>query len=325
MRAFAFVVLLSALIAIARGGRRHVPRWAWFAGRAAGVLGLVAAVFVGSFAVMRGMPGGPFDAEARLDPAVRARLAERALDGRDRAWSAFDGLLGADLGPSLGLRDFSSGEVLAQGARRSLALGGRALLLAVALGVTLGLAAAVAGGRLDRFVRGCCDVAPTIPAFTLGAVLIWIVSFVARWQPPAALDGRPPHLPVVAAALPAAALFARLVRDEAFRLRDATFLKAARSRGASGMRVLVVHLSPAAFVPAAAYLGPAAASLLTGTVAVEAVFGIPGLGTHMVQAALSRDLPVVVGATTLYAAALGVCNLAGDLLSARLTPGGESE
>lgn len=325
MRALAFVVLLSALIVIAYGGRRRAPRGAWFAGRAAGVLGLVAAVFVASFAVMRAMPGGPFDAEARLDPAVRARLAEQALDGRDRAWSAFDGLLGGDLGPSLGLRDFSSGDVLVQGARRSLALGGRALLLAVVLGMTVGLAAAVAGGRVDRLVRGFCDFAPTIPAFTLGAVLIWIVSFIARWQPPAALDGRPPHLPVIAASLPAAALFARLVRDEAVRLRNATFLKAARARGASGMRVLIVHLSPAAFVPAAAYLGPAGASLMTGTVAVEAVFGVPGLGTHLVQAALSRDLPVVVGATTIYAAALGVCNLAGDLLAARLAPGGASE
>ena len=320
MRAFVYLACFGTLMGAARAARNRAPRTAWVAARAAGVLGLIAAVYFASFVVMQAIPGGPFDAEAKLDPAVRARLAERAQGGRDHAWSSFDGLLGADLGPSLGLRDFSAGDVLLQGARRSASLGGRALLLALGFGVAVGLASGVAGGRWDRLVCRFCDVMPTIPAFTLGAVLVWIVSFEAGWQPPAALDGRPPHLPAIAAALPAAALFTRLVRDEAVRLREATFLTAARARGASTVRVLIVHLAPAAFVPAASYLGPAAASLLTGTVAVEAVFGIPGLGTHLVQAALSRDLPVVVGATTLYAAALGACNLAGDLLGARLAP-----
>ncbi len=288
--------------------------------RFGGVLLTVAVVHAATHVVMKSTPGGPFDAEAKLDPQVKKRLEAAALRGADTVSGSFAGLWAGDGTPSLALRDFTAAEVLREGARRSFSLGMRALVLAIVIGSVLGIAAGVRGGLFDRVVVGATSIVPAVPVFAWAAVLVAVFATWLKMLPPAALDGRPPHLPVVAAAAAPAAMIARLVRDELRRNRDAMFARAASARGAGPLRRLLVHVLPQSLVPAVAFIGPAAASLLTGTLAVEAVFGIPGLGAHLVQGALARDLPVVCGATTLYAAALGLFGLVADVLAERLDP-----
>ena len=295
-------------------------RGLWTLKRLGGVLLTIAVVHAATHVVMRATPGGPFDAEAKLDPQVRKRLEASALRGTDTVAGSFTGLWVGDGAPSLALRDFTAAEVLREGTRRSFSLGMRALVLGLVLGAAFGIAAGVRGGLLDRLVIGATSIVPAVPVFAWAALLVAVFATWLRLVPPAALDGRPPHLPVLAAAAAPAAMIARLVRDELHRNRGALFARAAAARGAGPARRLWVHVLPQSLVPAVAYIGPAAASLLTGTLAVEAVFGIPGLGAHLVQGALARDLPVVCGATTLYAAALGVFGLAADLLAEKLDP-----
>jgi oligopeptide transport system permease protein len=321
MAAAFFLLIVAALI----GGSVLFPdrlRGQWFhGGKVAAVLLTSAAVFAAATIVVRAAPGGPFDTEAKLDPTVRARLAERAAAGRDDWFSTFDGLLRGDLGPSLALRDFEAGDLLRDGAKRSFALGLRAILAAAVFGAAAGAAAARRpGGAVDRVVRAVALFCLGLPTFAWAAILIAVFSFAAGMVPPASLGGRPLALPATAAALAPAAVLAHLVRNEILRLRDAPFAAAATARGASRVRRFFVHVLPAALIPAAAYLGPAAAALLTGSLAVESVFGIPGLGTHLVQAALARDFPVVAGAATIYAAALGAFGILADAAARALDP-----
>jgi oligopeptide transport system permease protein len=284
------------------------------------VLLTVAAVHAATHWVMLAAPGSPFDGDVRLDPQLRERIEASARRGTDTVAGSFSALWSGDGAPSLALRDYSASEVLREGARRSVSLGVRALVTAILVGGLVGIVAGLRGGWFDHATRLATAVIPALPVFGVAAGLVMIFAGVLGWAPPASLDGRPPHLPVLTAAAAPAAMIARLIRDEIRRNREAGFARAAAARGARPLRRLFVHLLPQSLIPAVSYLGPAAASLLTGTLAVEAVFGIPGLGTHLVQGALARDLPVVCGATTLYAAALGAFGLAADAVVERLDP-----
>jgi oligopeptide transport system permease protein len=307
----------------------------WFAGpriarrsAAAGRLaqGVLAAmttvvlVHVATHGVMRAIPGGPFDSEAKLDRQVRAALEAQAREDGGGVLATFERLVTARPVTSLALRDFDSTNILLSGWRRSFALGVRAILIAVGIGVSFGVAAAFAGGRFDRLVKASATLVLSSPVFVWAAILIAIFAFRLGWARPAAIDGASYGLAATAAALPTAAALARLIRDELVGMRDAVFVRAAKTRGASRLRAAALHAFPAALGPAIAFLGPAAASLLTGTLAVEAVFGIPGLGTHMVQSALARDLPVVSAIAAVYAAALGLFAAFSDAAAALVDP-----
>jgi oligopeptide transport system permease protein len=284
------------------------------------------AIVILSFLLMRFAPGGPFDGERPLAPETRAAL-ETAY-GLDlpiwqQIWLYLSRIVQGDFGPSLVYRDFTVTELIAQSLPISLLLGGWALLLASALGISAGLIAAVRTGRWqDQALMLTATLLTALPTFVTGPLLAMIFGLWLGWLP---VSGQGDGiawlvLPVIALALPVAGAVAKLARAGLAEILEQDHIRAARARGLSPMTVLRRHALRPALVPVASYLGPAAASLLTGAVVIETVFGLPGLGRYFVQGALNRDYPLVLGVVTLYAALIILFNLFADLIYGWLDP-----
>ncbi|MDB5738107.1 MAG: binding-protein-dependent transport system inner rane protein [Sphingomonas bacterium] len=287
----------------------------------------LAAVVLLSFLLMRVAPGGPFDAERPLDPATRIVLAHAYgldLPIYEQLWRYIVGLAHGDFGPSLVYRDFSVGDLVRQGLPVSLTLGGLALAVALPLGISIGLVAALKpGGVLDRCAMMAATIATVLPTFVTGPVLVLVFALLAGWLPVSGWGGGEPRnliLPVIALAFPVAGAIARLARAGLATALAQDHIRTARARGLAPSRILIVHALRPALIPVASYVGPAAAGLLTGAVVIETVFALPGLGRYFVQGALNRDYPLVLAVVVLYAALILAFNLIADLLYGWLDP-----
>ena len=295
--------------------------------RLLGAIPTLALVVVLSFLLTRLAPGGPFDEEQALPPEIRANL--EAAYGLDQPVHVqfgryVRGLLRGDFGPSFKFRDFTVGELIADGLPVSLALGAAAMLLALALGVPAGALAALSRGRvLDRTVMAIAVAGISIPVFVVAPLLALVFGIWLRWLPVAGWEPDRPSdmvLPVVALALPLVAFIARLMRGSLLEVLRAPWIRAARARGLPEHTVILRHALPAALLPVVSYAGPAAASVLAGSLVVETLFGLPGMGRHLVQGALNRDYTLVMGMVIVYAALMIALNLAADLAYAWLDP-----
>lgn len=296
--------------------------------RLAALLATVLIVHALAFLLIRATRGGPFDDERPLPPEVRAALEARY--GLDQPLAvqylrALSGLVSGDFGPSLRYRDVQVRTVLADALPVSLAIGAGALIFALLTGTAAGLLAAQRGGNLERAVLGLATVLLATPSFVLAGAAVLLFSFQLGWLPPAG-RGSAAHaiLPCLCLGLPLAAQIARLAHGAARGVLASAAVRAAQARGLSNGHVLRHHVLRPALVPVAAYLGPAAAAALTGSLVIEQVFALPGLGTHFVQAALNRDSTLALGATVTFTALLGLCTLLSDLLLARLDPRAEA-
>ncbi|ARS28002.1 ABC transporter permease [Sphingomonas sp. KC8] len=285
------------------------------------------AVIILSFVLMKVAPGGPFDGERALDPATQAALARTYgldLPLHEQIWRYLTRIAQGDFGPSLVYRDFTVTDLVAQGLPVSLTLGALALLVALILGIGIGLwAAARAGGAVDHGLMLGMTVLTALPSFVTGPLLALIFGLWAGWLPVSGWgDGDPAHLalPVLALALPVAGAIAKLARAGLATALAQDHVRTARARGLSPARVLARHALRPALVPVASYLGPATAGLLTGAVVIETVFALPGLGSYFVQGALNRDYPLVLAVVTLYAALILLFNLVADLAYGWLDP-----
>ncbi|MEH6661209.1 MAG: ABC transporter permease [Parasphingorhabdus sp.] len=283
-------------------------------------------IILASFFLMRLAPGGPFDGERPLDPATQAALQQAyGLDRPlwEQAWLYVSRLVQGDFGPSLVYRDFTVSELIAQGLPISLTLGGLAILLALMIGVTAGLFAAVQAGKAaDKTIMMLATVATALPTFVTGPAL---ALFFGLWLGLLPVSGTGAGgawliMPVVALALPVSGAIAKLTRAGLASVLKQDHIRTARARGLPETKILFKHGLRPALVPVASYLGPAAAGLLTGAVVVETVFGLPGLGRYFVQGALNRDYPLVLGVVTLYAALIILFNLFADLIYGWLDP-----
>ncbi|HKX98637.1 MAG TPA: ABC transporter permease subunit [Steroidobacteraceae bacterium] len=295
--------------------------------RLLGAIPTLALVVALSFLLTRLAPGGPFDEEQSLAPEIRANLeAAYGLDQPVHVQFAryVRGLLHGDFGPSFKFRDFTVSELIASGFRVSLALGSMAMLLALALGIPAGVwAARSRGGAADRVVMALAVAGISIPVFVVAPVLALVFGVWLGWLPVAGwVPGRPADLvlPVVSLALPVLAFIARLMRGSLLEVLRAPWIRAARARGLPERRVILRHALPAALLPVVSYVGPAAAAVLAGSLVVETLFGLPGMGRHLVQGALNRDYMLVMGMVIVYASLMIVLNLAADLLHASLDP-----
>lgn len=293
--------------------------------RLATALPTLAAILLLSFLLMRVAPGGPFDGERPLEPETRAALV--SAYGLDRSLPEqkllYVGRIArGDFGPSLVYRDFTVTELVAQGLPISLTLGGLALLFALAVGLVVGLAAAVrAGSRTDRALMLGMTLLTALPTFVTGPMLVLLFALLLGWLPVSGLDGwRHLILPVAALGLPSAGAIAKLARAGLAEVLAQDHIRTAHARGLGPWRVLLVHALRPALVPVASYVGPAAASLLTGSVVIETVFAVPGLGRYFVQGALNRDYPLVLAVVTIYAGLIILFNLVADLLYGWLDP-----
>ena len=234
------------------------------------------------------------------------------------------GLLHGDFGPSFKFRDFTVGELIAGGLPVSLAIGLAAMLLALALGIPAGIwAARRRGEAADRVVMAFAVAGISIPVFVAAPVLTLVFGIWLGWLPVAGwVPGRPSYLvlPVVSLALPVLAFVARLTRGSLLEVLRAPWIRAARARGLTERTIVLRHALPAALLPVVSYVGPAAAAVLAGSLVVETLFGLPGMGRHLVQGALNRDYTLVMGMVIVYATLMIVLNLAADLAYAWLDP-----
>jgi oligopeptide transport system permease protein len=235
-----------------------------------------------------------------------------------------NGLLHGDFGPSFKFRDFTVTELISSGLPVSLTIGAAAMLLAITLGIPAGIWAALRQHRLvDRVVMTLAVAGVSVPIFVIAPFLALVFGIWLHWLPVAGwAPGRPGDLvlPVVTLALPVIAYLARLTRGSLLEVLRAPWIRAARARGVPPHRILLLHALPGALLPVVSFLGPAAAAMLTGSLVVETIFGLPGIGRHLVQGALNRDYTLVMGMVIVYATLMIALNLVADLVYAWLDP-----
>jgi oligopeptide transport system permease protein len=305
--------------------------WSYFVRRLAIGVPTLLAVILFCFFLMRLAPGGPFDGEAPVPPEVLVNLRARYhLD--DPLWQQFFtyliNLLSGDFGPSFKYKDFTVTELIAQGLPVSIENGLSAIVLAILIGLPLGILAALnQNSARDYAVSGLSMIGIVIPTFVMGQILILAFGVWLRGTPfqlPAggwndgALANR--ILPVTVLALPFIAYIARISRASMIEALRANFVRTARAKGLPYRTVVMRHAMKSALTPVVTFLGPATAFLLTGSMVVETIFQIPGIGRYFVQGALNRDYTLVMGVTIVSAAFVIVANIIVDMIYAVLDP-----
>ncbi len=280
-----------------------------------------------AFFLMRAAPGGPFDAEADLEPAVLANIrATYELDKPllEQYLIYLGRALQGDFGPSLVYKDFSVTELVGIGLPVSMRLGAVAMLIALLVGATAGTVAALRQNRfVDHLVMALAMTGIAIPSFVIAPLLALVFGLYLQWLPVAGWnDGAWQNmvLPVTALALPQIAIIARLMRGGMLEVLRSDFVRTARAKGLGEWRVVTRHVLRPALVPLVGYLGPALAGIMTGSLVIELIFNLPGVGRYFVQGALNRDYPLVMGVVIIYASLIILLNLLSDLVYAILDP-----
>ena len=280
-----------------------------------------------AFFLIRVAPGGPFNQERGLSPEIKANL-EAQFGLNDPLWLQYvnylKNLLHGNFGPSYNLPDFTVGELFANGLPISVQLGSMALTLALLVGGGLGIAAALNQHKLgDYAVIATATAGSTIPTFVIAPViqllfgLTWNLLPIGGWGDGAFLNKIGPALTL---ALPQIAIVARLMRGSMIEALRAHHIRTARALGLSDWSVIVKHALRGAVLPIVSYAGPAAAALLTGSIIVETIFAIPGVGRYFVDAALNRDYTLVMGTVVVIAMFTILFNLIVDILYAVVDP-----
>ncbi len=272
-------------------------------------------------------PGGPFDAERRLPPDIEANIA-RAYHLDEPLPQQFlryvSGLLQGDLGPSFRYRDYTVNDLISSAFPLSLKLGAMAMALALVLGVSAGTAAALRQDTmLDRAIMAFSMTGISIPVFVVAPILVLFLAVKLQWLPAgwsSTTGASRLVLPVVTLALPQIAYIARLTRASMIDVLGRDFIRTARAQGLGTMTVVRLHALKPAMLPVLSYLGPAIAAILTGSVVVEEIFGIPGLGQFFVRGALNRDYTLVLGIVVFYATLIVMLNLVVDILYGVIDP-----
>lgn len=277
------------------------------------------------FFMVRAAPGGPFDGERRLPPEVEANLMAAYNLDQPLLLQYVDylGMLAAgDLGPSFKQKDFSVNELIAAGLPVSLGVGFAALVIALVAGVAAGTRAALNAHSLqDTLIMSLANLGLALPSIVLAPLLVLLFAVWLGWLPAGGV-GSPSHyiLPPLALALPFVAAIARLTRGSVAETLLEPHITTARAKGLPGHRIVLRHVLPIALLPVLSFLGPASAALLTGSVVIEQVFELPGIGRYFVQAALNRDYTLVMGVVVVYAGFILSFNLLVDLCYAKLDP-----
>ncbi len=280
-----------------------------------------------SFFLMRVVPGSPLATEENLPAAIRANLM--AASHLDRPlWEQYlrymGNILRGDFGPSFQYNDYTVTELIWLGFPASLQIGGIAILAASVIGVMLGTVAALRQNSwLDHSIMAGAMTGITIPNFVMAPLLTLLFAVVLGWLP-AGGWGRGAWankvLPIVALALPQIAYIARLTRGSMIEVLRSNHVRTARAKGMPETIVVARHAVRGAMLPVVSYLGPAIAGIVTGSVVIERIFGLPGIGRYFVEGALNRDYTLGMGGVIFYAGIILVKNLIDDLLYAVLDP-----
>jgi oligopeptide transport system permease protein len=279
-----------------------------------------------SFFVMRVAPGGPFSGNRKITEAVLANL-NRAYHLDEPIWMQFGrylwGLAHFDFGPSMKYRDYSVTELIVQGLPVSIEVGLWAMLLATIVGIVLGIVGALRrNGMTDLSAGVIAMVGLAVPSFVIGPLLQILFGLELRWLPIAGWDGsiNAKVLPILVLALPNIAYISRLTRGSMIESLRTNYVRTARAKGIGARRVIWKHALTGAMLPVIAYLGPATAITVTGSVIVEQIFGIPGIGRYFVEGAANRDYPLVMGVTIIYGGIVILANIVTDVARGIIDP-----
>jgi oligopeptide transport system permease protein len=301
--------------------------WRYSFRRLAGAIPTLFAVMTAAFFMMRLAPGGPFDRDRMLTPEIEANI--RQAYNLDEPLVVQYGiylskLLRGDLGPSFKYQDYTVAELIGSGFPVSLRIGMSAIALALLVGIAFGVVAALRqNGLVDHAVMAFAMIGFTVPNFVMAPMMTLVIGVYLRWLPAGGYGGgslRNLILPTVALALPQVAYVARLMRASMIEVLRSNYIRTARAKGLPERLVVGRHGLPAALLPVVSYLGPATASIITGSVVIETIFGIPGIGRYFVQGALNRDYTLVMGVVIFYGSLIIVLNLLVDLVYGLLDP-----
>ncbi|MBU0656350.1 MAG: oligopeptide ABC transporter permease OppB [Gammaproteobacteria bacterium] len=291
-----------------------------------GALPTLLVIITLAFFLIRLAPGGPFDSERQVPAEITANL-ERAyhldqplpVQYGYYLWNMVQG----DFGPSFKYKDHSVSELIAQGFPVSLQLGLSAMLLALLIGIPAGMLAALKQNQpLDHAVMALAMTGITIPNFVMAPLLALVFGVFLHWLPVAGWnDGwKSAVLPVIALALPQIAYAARMMRASMLETLGSPHIRTAFAKGLPLRLVLWRHVLKGALLPVISWLGPATAAIITGSVVIEQIFSIPGIGRHFVQGALNRDYTLVMGVVVFYGALIILMNLLVDVIYGLVDP-----
>ncbi len=279
------------------------------------------------FFVLRLAPGGPFDGERPLPPAVKQNIvAHYNLDKSlvEQYFIYLGDVLTGNLGPSFITEDFTVAEQILIGLPYTIVVGGAAFFVAILFGVTAGVYGALKRNALpDYALAAIILLGLVIPNFLIAPILQLVFGVELGWLPVGGWgDGSPVYLilPVIVLAWPHVARISRLMRGAMIEVMNTNFIRTARSKGLGDTAIVVRHALKPALTPVVSYLGPAAGYLLTGSLVVESIFGLPGIGRFFINAALNRDYGMVLGTVIFYMVLITVLNLIVDILYAWLDP-----
>jgi oligopeptide transport system permease protein len=278
-----------------------------------------------SFFMIRMAPGGPFARERQVPPEVLAAL-NKQYHMDEPLWRQFlrylMDLAHGDFGPSFKYKDFRVTDLILQGFPTSLQLGLLAITFALIIGLTLGIWAALRQNTIvDYSAMGVSMLGIAVPNFVVAPVLTLVFGLMLSWLPVGGW-GHPANfvLPVIALCLSQIASIARLMRASMIEVLRSNYVRTAHAKGLPARLVLRRHAIRAALLPVVSFLGPAIANIITGSVVIEQIFSIPGIGRYFVQSSLNRDYTMVMGITIFYGALIIFCNLLADLAYGFLDP-----
>lgn len=296
------------------------------ASRLLGLIPTLLVLITIAFFLIRMAPGGPFDSEKILPPEIRANLdAKYHLDEPliQQYFRYLGQIVTLDFGPSFQYKDWTVNELIARGFPVSLTIGGLAILLAFFLGTLIGIIAAMRqNSAVDYSLMGVAMLGISIPNFVVAPLLILLVAVYAGWLPAGGWDWSLQRmvLPVITLALPAIAYIARLTRGSMIEVLHSNYIRTARAKGLPEHLVIARHALKPALLPVISFLGPATAGLITGSVVIERIYSIPGLGSYFVQGALNRDYTLVMGVVIFYGVIIILLNFIVDILYAWMNP-----
>ena len=295
--------------------------------RMAGAIPTLFLLITISFFMIRVAPGGPFDSEKDLPPEIQKNIeAKYHLDEPlyQQYFRYLGNIVQGDFGPSFQYKDFTVTELIVKGFPVSLSIGGFALLFALIMGVTLGTMAAVhQNSWVDYTLMSTAMTGISIPNFVVAPLLLLYFAVYRDWFPAGGWgDGQFQYLvlPVLALSLRYIAYIARLMRGSMIEILQSDYIRTAKAKGLSTFQTVFKHALKPALMPVVSYLGPAAAGIITGSVVIEKIFGVPGLGRYFVQGALNRDYTLVMGVIIFIGVLIVVFNLIVDILYAYLDP-----
>ena len=295
--------------------------------RLLGAIPTLLLVVVLAFLLMHAAPGGPFDGERVLPAEIEANMAafyhlDEPLPQQFIRY--LSNVVRGDLGPSYRYRDHSVNQLIADSLPISIMLGALAMLLAVVAGISAGTYAALHQNTMtDRIVMGFAMTGISIPIFVIAPLLVLLFAVKLNWLPAGWSSSESNSrllLPVLALALPQIAYIARLTRASMIDVLGSSYIRTARAQGLGTAAIIRYHALKPAMLPVLSYMGPAVAAILTGSVVVEEIFGIPGVGRWFVTGALNRDYTLVLGVVIFYAVLVVLFNLVVDLLYGVLDP-----